>query len=126
MAALLIVSRQRQFGQARMSRGRKPPASTPLRQRIELIRTRPHAPPPAALRTDRIAVYRQTTIELVTGGRLAVVVKDVNDTGARITFYSDVTLPDRVFVSEPSLGLHKWAYVVWQERGVAGLAFATA
>jgi hypothetical protein len=35
----------------------------------------------------------------------------------------DIELPDRVLVSEPTLRLKTWAYVIWQTRGAAGLQF---
>ena len=52
-----------------------------------------------------------------------MVVKNVSETGARIEFLRDITLPDRVLLSEPTLRLRLWAYVAWQERGKAGLEF---
>ena len=47
----------------------------------------------------------------------------LGDTGARVEFMRDVELPDRVLLSEPTLQLKTWAYVIWQTRGAAGLQF---
>ena len=43
--------------------------------------------------------------------------------GARVEFMRDMQLPDRVMLSEPTLRIKTWAYVVWQTRGAAGLQF---
>ena len=45
-------------------------------------------------------------------------------TGARVEFLRDIQLTDRVMLSEPTLRIKTWAYVVWQTRGAAGLQFA--
>ena len=63
------------------------------------------------------------TLAFITGERVDVVVKNVSDTGARVEFMRDIQLPDRVLLSEPTLRLKTWAYVIWQTRGAAGLQF---
>ncbi len=52
-----------------------------------------------------------------------VVVKNVSATGARVEFLRDIQLTDRVMLSEPTLRIKTWTYVVWQTRGAAGLQF---
>jgi hypothetical protein len=47
----------------------------------------------------------------------------ISNEGARIEFMREIPLPDRVLLSEPTLRLKTWAYVIWQTRGAAGLQF---
>lgn len=74
-------------------------------------------------RSERKPTFKAATLTLISGERIDVVVKNVSETGARIEFMRDLTLPDRVMLSEPTLRLRIWAYVAWQERGKAGLEF---
>jgi hypothetical protein len=74
-------------------------------------------------RSERKATYKSATITTLGGERIDVVVKNVSATGARIEFVRDVSLTDRVIISEPTLQLKTWAYVIWQTRGAAGLQF---
>ncbi len=78
---------------------------------------------PGEKRADRKPTFKAASLSFITGQKIDVVVKNVSDTGARVEFMLDVELPDRVLVSEPTLRLRTWAYVVWQTRGVAGLQF---
>lgn len=57
------------------------------------------------------------------GERMAVVVKDVSATGARVEFFVRRTLPDEVLFMEATLKLRKRARVVWQRDGAVGLEF---
>lgn len=74
-------------------------------------------------RSERKSTFKAATLSFITGERVDVVVKNVSDTGARVEFLRDIELPDRVMLSEPTLRLKTWAYVIWQTRGAAGLQF---
>ncbi len=78
---------------------------------------------PGEKRSERKPTFKAATLTFITGERVDVVMKNVSDTGARIEFMRDMTLPDRVLVAEPTLRLKVWAYVIWQTRGAAGLQF---
>lgn len=78
---------------------------------------------PDEKRSDRRPTFKAATLALITGERIDVVVKNISDTGARIEFMREIPLPDRVLLSEPTLRLKTWAYVIWQTRGAAGLQF---
>jgi len=79
---------------------------------------------PGEKRSERKPTFKSATVTTLGGERIDVVVKNVSATGARIDFVRDVTLTDRVMLSEPTLRIRTWAYVVWQTRGAAGLQFA--
>ena len=108
-----------------------PPPPVDLNARIRGAISRPTqsgppAPPPPSRRKERAErdkVFRQATLVLSDGHRFAVVVKDVSATGARVEFFQHVTLPPEVQFLEATLRLRKRARVVWQQDGVAGLAF---
>jgi hypothetical protein len=74
-------------------------------------------------RAERERVFRQATLVFPDGHRMAVVVKDVSTTGARIEFFQHIRLPEEVMFLEATLKLRKRARVVWQEDGTVGLAF---
>lgn len=78
---------------------------------------------PGEKRAERKPTFKAASLAFITGDRVEVVVKNVSDTGARVEFMRDMQLPDRVLLSEPTLRLKTWAYVVWQTRGAAGLQF---
>jgi hypothetical protein len=108
-----------------------PDRPDPLAQRMRKIADVPVqevtyssvTPTPDEKRSERRPTFRAATLALITGERFEVVVKNVSDTGARIEFMREVPLPDRVLLSEPTLRLKTWAYVIWQTRGAAGLEF---
>jgi hypothetical protein len=75
-------------------------------------------------RAERKSTFKSGTVTTLGGERVDVVVKNISATGARIEFFRDKQLTDRVMLSEPTLRIRTWAYVVWQTRGVAGLQFA--
>lgn len=77
----------------------------------------------ASKRAVRTSTFKSATLQLITGERFDVIVRNISSTGARVEFMRDVHLPDRVYLKEPTQRLSIWAYVVWQERGVAGLEF---
>jgi hypothetical protein len=68
-------------------------------------------------------MFRNGALAYGSGHRMAVVIKDLSDTGARVEFFQKVTLPIMVTLTEPTLRLRRLAHVVWQIDGVAGLAF---
>ena len=74
-------------------------------------------------RAVREPTFKQGTITTRGGERVAVVIKNVSKTGARIEFFKDVELGDHVLITEASLRLNIWAEVMWQSRGAAGLKF---
>ncbi len=81
---------------------------------------RPQRP---ADRAPRQAVFRNATVMLDSGQRLAVALKDVSAAGARIEFFQRNTLPASFMLSEPTLKLRRRVRVVWQREGIAGLMF---
>jgi hypothetical protein len=60
-------------------------------------------------------------IETRPGVRQQVAVRNASQTGVRIEFATSVSLPDRVLLSAPALGLRCWARVVWKDARSAGL-----
>jgi len=106
-----------------------PDKPDPLAQRMRKIADVPveevtySSVTPDEKRSDRRPTFKAATLALITGERIDVVVKNVSDEGARIEFMREIPLPDRVLLSEPTLRLKTWAYVIWQTRGAAGLQF---
>ena len=74
-------------------------------------------------RSAREPMFKDAVIELPGGGRDSVVVKNLSLTGARIDASHGMSLPDRLFISIPSIGLYKSARVVWQDHQSAGILF---
>ena len=74
-------------------------------------------------RAERKQTFKSATVTTLGGERVDVVVKNVSATGARVEFLRDIQLTDRVMLSEPTVRIKTWAYVVWQTRGAAGLQF---
>lgn len=74
-------------------------------------------------RAVRHPTFKQATITTRGGERIAVVVKNISDTGARIEYMRDAALGDHVLLSEPTLRIKTWAEVMWETRGAAGLKF---
>ena len=75
---------------------------------------------PRAVRDD---TYVECAVSTGPGHLERGIVVDVSETGARIRFYSRWTLPGRVRISAPRLGLDREAEVVWQDFNEAGLKF---
>lgn len=87
---------------------------------------RPQTPAPTQTKSHRQTreqVFKNGTLHYGDGYRLTVVIKDLNEAGARIEFFQQNHLPDLVVLSEPTLRLRRQARVVWQRAGVAGLQF---
>lgn len=96
-------------------------------QRVHKVATTPSfvpEDPSVAKREARAAVFKPGTLTLQGGERMAVVVKNISRSGARIEFVRSDELPDRVMLVEPLQGLNTWAQVTWQRMGIAGLKFA--
>jgi hypothetical protein len=106
--------------------GRRPP-SDPLKERMRKLSERPSQPAPPAAKTNarpvREATFRNGALLYGEGHRLAVVIKDLSEHGARIEFFQKIELPDDVVLSEPMMKLRRAAIVVWRRDGAAGLQF---
>lgn len=74
-------------------------------------------------RAPREPTYKQATIQMRTGERVPVIIKNVSKTGARIEFFKDVYLSDVVYLMEPTLDINTWCDVIWEEDNAAGLQF---
>lgn len=74
-------------------------------------------------RLPRRMTFKQATMILAGGEKVDVVVKNVSDTGVRVEFFRRIILSDKVIISEPTLRIRKWARVMWQTEGAAGLHF---
>jgi hypothetical protein len=75
-------------------------------------------------RPPRQSRFKRGELMLETGLRLQVVVKNLSETGARIDFHEGGTdIFGRVQLIEPSVGLKRWARVVWKDQASAGLKF---
>jgi len=96
---------------------------------LKLVRGGRHPEPfepltPIERRNDeRKAVFREALLTLEGYYTLRAVITDLSAGGARIEFATRVDLPSRVVISEPISNLKRWARVVWQHEGAAGLAF---
>lgn len=80
------------------------------------------APEAERSRAARHYLFKTATVRLPSGGMVEVIVKNLSASGASIEFRGP-KLPDKVLIIEPSLKLHRWAKVVWQSAGGAGLKF---
>jgi hypothetical protein len=74
-------------------------------------------------RAPRQPTFKQATVTTRGGERIAVIVKNISDSGARIEYMREATLGDHVLLSEPTMHIKTWAEVMWQARGAAGLKF---
>lgn len=108
----------------------KPPAKqSALDERLRKAVQRPAAQSTSAAwvkhveRAVRQVIFRQGVLILGNGERLAVAVKNVSATGARVEFFSRRDLPEFATLVEPTLRIRARARVVWQRDGAAGLAF---
>lgn len=109
----------------------KKPDIDPLKARLQAIAARPASAAPVDImpvstrpkRAPRQPIFRQATIVLRYGERVACVVKNVSASGAKVEYFAVVMLSERITLMEPTLGLKKRARVVWQEPGSAGLEF---
>jgi hypothetical protein len=103
----------------------------PLANRLKAIASKPAlaesdyvaSAPKVDNRAKRQATFKQATLMLSGGERVDVVVKNISATGAKVQFFKHVTLSQKVMMSEPTLRIRRWAEVVWQKDGEAGLHF---
>lgn len=105
--------------------GRRPPVD-PLKERVRKLGERASPPPPTSAKPERAPrkpTFRNGAIIYGDNHHLAVAIKDLSETGARIEFFQKVDLPDTVILSEPMIKLRRTAMVVWRGDGVAGLRF---
>src|ERR1700741_676559 len=93
---------------------------------VDRVRRIAEAKPSSAVgkRSPRQPVFRNGTLIFEDGDRLAVVIKDLSDGGARVEFFVNRPLPETMILSEPTLKLRRRACVVWQRDGAAGLVFS--
>jgi hypothetical protein len=107
----------------------KPPDASVLANRVRNITERPpvaaveKAPPRSKVRAPRQAVFRNATLTFDSGERMAVAVKDLSATGARVEFFRHVALPEIFLLTEPMMKLRRRVRVAWQRDGVAGVEF---
>jgi hypothetical protein len=103
----------------------------PLANRLKAIASKPAlaesdyvaSAPKVDDRATRQPAFKQATLTLAGGERLDVVVKNISASGAKVQFFRNVMLTQKVLISEPTLRLRSWALVVWQHDGEAGLYF---
>lgn len=111
--------------EASIARGPASEMTPVLANRIARI-ARPPSEPATPLRSERTPSFKTARLRLLHGEEMDVVIKNISEGGACIAFVQDIALTDRVYLSEATMRLRVWAYVVWQERHAAGLAFAPA
>lgn len=74
-------------------------------------------------RSERAPTFREGNLLLAGGTKERVVVRNISATGARVDFFSAGALSSRVLLSARSLGIQRWARVVWSDAHSAGLEF---
>jgi hypothetical protein len=74
-------------------------------------------------RPPRNPVFRHGSLQLPTGLKIQIVMKDVSSGGARVEFFERIELPGSVLLIEPTMKIRRWCRVVWQRDGVVGLQF---
>jgi hypothetical protein len=98
-----------------------------LANRVRRLATEPASSaadvPPRASAPEREATFSFGAVETSCGVREGVIVRDVNIRGARIDFTRALTLPRRVLLVAPGMGLRRWAEVVWRDGRSVGLKF---
>jgi hypothetical protein len=76
------------------------------------------------LRTKtRARVFKHAVLALEDHYKIPAVITDLSANGALVRYTVRMDLPSRLFLIEQSVPLKKWARVVWQETGEAGLEF---
>lgn len=114
--------------------GKSKPPKDQLTSRIRAVTAAPsaasasshipyHAPQREKNRNPRDPVFRNATLQLDDTERLAVVIKNMSPTGARVEYFTKRELPPVVTLLESTMKLRQRARVVWQRDGVAGLEF---
>jgi hypothetical protein len=110
---------------------KKPTGKDLFAERLKAInkpaRAQPIHPPATAqptkpARAPRQTVFRNATILFASGERMAVVIKDLSATGARVEFVARVDLPPEATLIDIT-GRRRQVRVVWQREGAAGIEF---
>jgi hypothetical protein len=71
----------------------------------------------------RRPVFREAVLTLEGYYTIRAVITDESALGACVAFTTRADLPSRIVIAEPLRGVKRWARVVWQRDGVAGLEF---
>jgi hypothetical protein len=109
---------------------KKPPDKNLFAERLKAITKAPSAlvqplapaEPSRPNRAPRQAVFRNASIVFANGERMAVVMKDLSATGARIEFVARADLPNELILID-AVGKRRQVRLVWQREGAAGLEF---
>ncbi len=78
---------------------------------------------PRDVRAQRDKVFKPAIALTAYGEKVPVVIKNSSETGARVEFFANRPLKERLLLSESSLALRCWAEVVWEGENAAGLRF---
>lgn len=78
---------------------------------------------PRDVRAQRDAVFKPAIAVTAFGEKVPVVIKNISETGARVEFFQNRPLKERLLLSESSLALRCWAEVVWEGDNAVGLRF---
>lgn len=114
--------------------GKSKPPKDQLTSRIRAVTAAPSAagpsspspyypPPREQARNPREPLFRNATLQIDERERLAVVIKNISATGARVEYFTKLELPPVVVLLESTMKLRQRARVIWQRDGVAGLEF---
>lgn len=77
--------------------------------------------------SPRVEVFKEGLLVTTFGEKLKVIVKNVSQGGVRVDFAcGSASIRGRLQVREPTLGIDRWACVVWKSHGSAGLQFEAA
>ena len=104
----------------------KRPFSDGLANRVRQLSQRPPSATSSTpkARAERRPLFRNATLILANGQKLAVAITNLSSTGARIEFSANVDLNGAVTLIESILKLRRLARVTWRSDGAAGLKFA--
>jgi hypothetical protein len=112
--------------------GKSKPPRDQLTSRIRAVTAAPPPTQPSTpfktpqreqARDPREPLFRNATVLIDEKQRLAVVLKNLSNSGARIEYFTKVELPPVVVLVESTMKLRRRARVIWQRDGVAGLEF---
>lgn len=78
---------------------------------------------PRDVRAQRDMVFKPAIAVTAYGEKVPVVIKNISETGARVEFFQNRPLKERLLLSESSLALRRWAEVVWEGDNAVGLRF---
>jgi hypothetical protein len=72
---------------------------------------------------QRLPVFHDATLTIEGYFKVRAAITDLSPRGACIAYAVRVDLPSRIVIAAPGLAMERWARVVWQGDGVAGLEF---